>query len=89
MVVATWALAICAIIGVLAAAVKLGMDLKEVKKQVTPNGGDTDVTADRLIRIEKELVEHIRRDDFLQGEILDKLATLRPKPPTRTPRKQA
>jgi hypothetical protein len=80
-------LAACAAAGLLGATVGFSykvwrklelLDQKadDTHRQVTPNGGNTDSSGDRIVRIEDHLRVHIENDEAVQTEILRRLDAL-------------
>lgn len=50
-----------------------------VETQVTPNGGDSETSADRLLRVEEHLKQHIENDENVQQQILERLDAIPPR----------
>jgi hypothetical protein len=73
MVEATWALAAAALLTIIGGAIKLGMDLASVKKEIRPNGGDTDGLGDVVLQVRNLLEGHLRQNQ----ELLDAIKELK------------
>lgn len=56
---------------------KVRSELRDIKREVTPNGGYSSTNGDITARIESLLNDHIANDAEVQGEILARLPKTR------------
>jgi hypothetical protein len=71
MLYATWALAVMAFATLLGGAIKLGMDLRSIRLQVTPKDNGADPLAERVRRIETIVDERASMIEGLNDMVND------------------
>lgn len=71
--IATIVLAVVGFLTLLGGAIKLGIDVGSLKKEIKPNGGDTHSLGDTVFNVKQLLQEHLENDERRTKQIGDLL----------------